>query len=225
MGLKYNPRERDNTIYATVLASDGKIRVAVPEGTEGSIKREYATDEDKKSGNDKKGILSGVKHEMVYTELSGVITEMKFHDGDYGTNLQIVVTDPDADEDEKPVTLSLSTESNFGEDVMKKLPNINLKKPVTFTPYSFDNDRGKKVRGITIVQGEKKIENFYIDGDKKPINGYPKAPTPKAGKSITTPQWRKFFAEAREFLMEDLVERDLVKEAGESDADKDYNAL
>lgn len=222
MGLKNNPQERLDTTFASVLA-DGKIHVNVEEGTEGAVPRYYATEADKEEGKDKK---SGVKHELIYTELSGVITKVDFHEGNYGTNLLLTVEDEDAGEDEKPVTLSLSTESNFGEDVMKKLPAIDLKKPVTFVPYSFE-DKGKKKRGITITQLNKKtkepekITSFY-QKDKDVINGYPKPPVFKKGAKVQKSVWRKYFGEVREFLVQDITERFDIKE---SQADKDFNAM
>lgn len=214
MALKNNPREHEDTIFATVLA-DGKIHVGVAEGTEGAIKREYETSDGK----------TGEKWEHVYTELTGMIQKVDFHEGDYGINLLVVVGE---EGDEKPVTLALGTESNFGEDMMKKLPNINLKESVTLSPYSFDNDKGKKQRGITVIQenkkGEKtKIPNFYFDADKKTVaNGYPKPPVAPKGKVLTKSQWRKYFGEARDFLIEDITK---IFKIEESEADKAFKAM
>ena len=47
--LKNNPRsERPDTIFASILA-DGMFHVAVAEGTENAILREYDTEDDKKA--------------------------------------------------------------------------------------------------------------------------------------------------------------------------------
>ncbi len=218
MGLKNNPHERQDTIFATIL-SDGKIHVAATEDTEGAVKREYETSDGKK----------GEKWELLYTELSGMIQKVDFHEGDYGINLLIVIGD---DEDEKPVTLALGTESNFGEDMMKKLPNIDLKRAVTLAPFSFENDKGKKQRGITVTQEDKKgnktkLPNFYYDAEKKVVaNGYPKPPAAPKGKTLTKSQWRKYFGEAREFLIADITERfEISEDASKSQADKDYDAM
>lgn len=214
MGLKNNPHEAADTIFATVLA-DGKIHVSVPEGTEGAVLREYETSDGK----------VGKKWEHVYTEVSGLIQKVDFKEGDYGINLIVVIGD---DEEEKSITLSLSTDGTYGEDMMKKLPNIDLKRPVTLMPYSFDNERGKKQRGISVIQKDKKgadtkIPGFYYDTEKKaPTNGYPKVPVAKKGaKTLTKTEWRKYFSEARDFLIEDITERFKIT-AEESEADKEY---
>lgn len=192
MGLNNNPHQASNTIFATVLA-DGKIHVNVKEGTEGAVKREYETSDGK----------TGFKWEHQYTDVTGIIQGVFFKEGDFGENLNIVIG---SDEDDKPITLSLSTESNYGEDAMKKLPNINLKKPVNIAPFSFENDKGKKQRGLTITQesknGEKvKIVSYFYDTRKKTTtNGYPKAPA--GGAKTTKKDWRKYFDGAREFLIE-----------------------
>lgn len=224
MALKNNPKVHEDVTFASVLA-DGKIHVSVPEGTEGAVERVYATEEDKKSGDTKK---SGLKHELIYTELEGMLLKVDFHEGNYGKNLLLTIGEED---DEKPTTLSLATEGNFGEDAMKKLPNIDQKKPLILTPYSFPDKRtGKQKRGVTITQKNKKGEDvkvlsFYTDSVKKaPTNGYPANPKPKAGKKLGKSDWRKFFGEAREFLIEDITERFKIEEQ-KSQADKDYDDM
>lgn len=224
MGLKNNPQERADTIFATILA-DGKIHVNVPKDTEGAVERKYATDADKKAGPD---VKTGVKWEHVYTELSGMIQAIKFHEGDYGINLLVVVGE---EGDEKPVTLAISTESNFGEDLMKKIPNIDLSKPVTLAPYSFDNDAGKKVRGISVTQPQKKgdpvkiVSAFYDTEKKSPTNGYPKPPVVPKGKKLPASKWRAYFSDAREFLIEYVTEHNVFgEEKAEGETEEDAKA-
>lgn len=205
MGLNNNPKEHEDTIYATILA-DGKIHVAVAEGTEGAIEREYETSAGKK----------GKKFEHLYTELIGKIQKVEFKEGDYGINLLVTIGE---EGDEKPVTLALGTTSNFGEDLMKKLPNIDLKKNVKLEPYSFLNDKQKNTRGIVVTQPNKKGEfekvySFYHDNEKKTtLNGYPVQPKPKAGKPVSKVEWRKYFGAASDFLVEDITERFKIEES------------
>lgn len=181
--------------YVTVL-SDGTLRLVVPEGTEGAVKREYETSTGEK----------GVKYELVFNTLVGHVTGVAFHDGDFGKLLQLTVNDGKGD-----MILSLSTATNFGEDVMKKLPNIDFTKECSFSPFSFTNEKGKSVKGVSIVQEGEKIKNFFQSTDpeiKEPINGYPKAKgdTTKYSKD----KWKIYFLEAREFLTE-YIEENVVK--------------
>lgn len=181
MGLQ---NTRDTRKYVTVL-SDGTIRLNVTEETEGAVKREYET-------SDKK---TGVKYELVFSELSGKITGLNFQDGDYGKNLQIEVTDGD------PIVLSLNTASSFGEDFLKKLPNIDLTKEVILRPYSFEDDNGKLRKGITVIQNGDKIASYFYDVEgKKNINGYP-TPDQKKVKSFDKDDWKIYFIEVRKFLI------------------------
>lgn len=187
MGLK---NTREDKIYASVLA-DGLIHVEVPEDTEGAVKRDYETSDGK----------TGTKWEHVYNELSGKISSIAFFDGDFGKSLQITVEDPDGG---KPIMLSLGTMSGYGEDVMKKLPSVDLTKEVTFAPYSFKDDKGKSKKGITVLQDGNKIKNFYYDDvEKVNINGFPVPPTPKKGKALTTDEWKMYFMQARIFLVDE----------------------
>ena len=105
--------------------------------------------------------------------------------------------------------------------MMKKLPNINLDLPVKIVPYSFDDDKGKKKRGLTIYQNEQKVSNFYYDTETKEVaNGYPKVKMGK--KKWSTDDWKLYFLNARVFLINDISERFKISlpEVVEEDIDK-----
>jgi len=204
----------ENQIFASIL-SDGNIHITVPEETEGAVLRKYKTSDGKE----------GQKWERVYKDLVGKITKINFRDGDFGTSLQITVTD----KEEVPVTLSMPVASNYAEDIMKKLPNVNLEKLVKLAPYSFKDDKGKSKKGITVWQyseetnKNEKITNYYYDEvAKKNIHGYPEPK--KTKKPLTKDQWKLYFAECRQFLVEETTERFGIEEQ-KSDADKDFDLL
>ncbi len=202
---------KDDVIYASVLA-DGKIHVTVKEETPGAVKREYETSDKKK----------GVKYELVYSDLIGKITKVSFYEGDYGRQLQVTVTDGD----EKPVVLSLSTSSNYGEDLMKKLMNVDLKKTVKIVPYSFVDDNKKNKKGITIWQDNGKGENvkignyFYDPVKKQNINEYPEPKKQK--KPLSKDQWKLYFGECREFLVEQITEHFKIEVSEDKDGLDDF---
>ena len=190
--------------FVTILA-DGKLHMTVEEGTEGARKREYETSDGK----------TGEKWELVFTEVTGKITEVKFFEGDYGKSLQLKIEDGD----EKPVVLSLSCASNYGEDAMKKIINVDLEKDVKIVPYSFLDDKGKNKKGVTIYQEDQKIKNFFYDEDaKKNINGYPEPK--KLKKPLSKDQWKLYFMEARMFLIDAITEHFKLEKVNE-DADLD----
>lgn len=188
MALK-NTKSQDK--FVSILA-DGTMRVVVPEGTEGAVKRSYETSDGK----------TGSKHELVYTELTGMITKIKFFEGDYGKLIQLTVLD----EEDEEVVLSISTAQPFGEDVMKKLPNIDLKESVKIVPYSFKDEKtGKLKKGVTIYQDEKKMQNYFYDHKKKAnINGYPDPKFKK--KTPTKDDWKLYFLNARVFLIDFITD-------------------
>ena len=182
---------QEDKLFVSVLA-DGRLHMTVPEGTEKAIKRTYETSDGK----------TGEKWELVYTELSGKITDVRFYDGDYGTQLQVTVTD----REEKPVVLSLSTGSNYGEDMMKKLLSVDMDKPVRIVPYSFTDDNGKTKKGITIYQDEKKVQNYFYDAEKKKnIHDYPDPVFPAGKKKLSTEEWKIYFAQCRVFLINSIT--------------------
>lgn len=171
----------DGKKYITVLA-DGKFHQTVPPGTPGAIEREY---------EDKNDVLQK-KTELVFDEASGYISKLSFEEGDYGKNLKIEL-DGDG-------VVSLMAASSFGEDFMKKLPNIDLQQPVKLVPYSFEGTNGKLQKGVSVYQGESKIVSYYYDAEaKKSINGIPEVD----GDTTTfdADDWKMHFLKVRKFLM------------------------
>lgn len=170
--------------FISILA-DGNFHETVNPNTEGAILREYETKDGTK----------GSKWELIYEKIDAEITDVKFKDGDYGE--QILVTFSDGDND---VILAQGVGSNFGEDIMKKLPNIDLSKKLTVSPYSFTDENGKEKKGVTFYQDGKKIEGFFYDTEKKaPKNGYP---TPDGDvNTFKSDDWKLFYLIARKFLV------------------------
>ena len=180
--------QKDVKKYISILSSDGTLRTVVDKNTPGAVEREYETSDGKK----------GSKFELVFAKLEGKITNIAFWEGDYGKNLQIEVENAG----EKAV-LSVGVESSFGEDIMKKLPNIALDKEISFEPFAFENDKGKQVKGVSIKQGGEKIANYYWDADKKkPLNGLPKIDG--KAENFDKDDWKVHFIKVRKFLTEEV---------------------
>ena len=168
--------------FATIVG--GKIRVKVEEGTEGAERREYKTP----AG------VEGVKHELVYDRLTGIITNIKFLDKKWGKVLDI---------DIDGVTLSLNTNSGDAKNIMERLPVVKLDQELQLVPYAFTAENGKKKSGVTVYQGEK-IGSYYSDGTKA-INGYPES----QGKDTN---WKIYFLQVTDFLVaetEKFIEKNI----------------
>lgn len=179
------------TPIMNILGSDGTLRLTVPEGTEGAKKREYETSDGK----------VGSKWELTFKSLAGKITNIQKYEGDYGTNLLVTLSYEGGSD-----TISFNTATPFGEDFMKKLPNINLDEYVVITPYSFVDENGKTRKGVTVTQGDVKLTNYFYDAEKKEnIHGYP---NPKGDTTkYTKEKWKLYFGEARIFLLEYVEEK------------------
>lgn len=170
-----------NRTFISVLA-DGKFHQTVPEGTVNSIKREY---EDKQGGKHS-------KVELVFDEASGYISKLSFNENEFGKSLNVEI-DGDG-------TISLNVESNFADDFMKKLPNVDLSQPVTLAPYAFEDDNKRNRRGITIYQGGRKIESAFWDSEKKVVKGdIPQAEGDT--KEYDKDDWKMHFMRVRKFLV------------------------
>lgn len=210
---------RDHKKYINILGSDGTFRLEVDSDHPEAARRDYETSDGK----------TGTKYELVFQTAKGKITDVDFWSGDYGES--IILTLESEDETEEPVKISINSSTPYGEDFMKKLPNIDLSKEVLLRPFSFEDENGKTRRGINITQGGKddKVENFYYDKEqKKAINGYP---SPEDADSKSKDDWKVFFIQARKFLLEQtksLVEEkrkngELKERAQEKTSDEIYD--
>lgn len=198
MGLK---DKRPDGTYVSILGSDGTLRVASEKGADGAVERTY---EDKEK-------VEHTKYELVYTEISGHISGISFKDGKFGRSINVSIGDGD-----DKFILSINTESNFGESFMKQLPNIDLKKDITLSPYSFEDDNGKNRRGVSIKQDDVKIENFFYDKKKEEnINDFPNINEDKKPKPTENVKWKKFwrayFSDVEDFLVEYTEEKIIPK--------------
>lgn len=181
----------------TVLGSAGDFRLQVDEGTEGAVTREYETSDGKK----------GIKHELVFGAIEGSVTNVEFFDGDYGKNLLITFS---FTEDEEPVTVSLGCNTQFGEDALKKFPNIDLDKEVRMEPFAFTDENGKPIKGINITQDSEKVTSAYWDNEnKKNLLGYPE-PDGDTTK-YDADDWKVFFTKARKHTIAWVEENVLPK--------------
>ena len=180
--------------FANILA-DGTLRVQTEESNPDAVKREYEL-------RDKTKI---VKFELVYNFLSGIITNIQIFDGQYGKNLQITIDG---------IVLSMNMASNmasyFAEDIMKKMPNVDLNKEVKFTPYSFEDNNKKLRRGVSIIQNNVKIQNFFYNPEtKENYNGFPVLP--EGWKKFSSDDWKVYFMTTRKFLQQYLEENIIPK--------------
>lgn len=205
--MAYKENREQGTYFN--LMSDGKFHQVVQHTVEGAVLREGVT----KDGTPYS------KWEKIYQDISGIITKVDFYEGDYGKNLLLKIED----EGYEPVTVSVNVTSNFAEDIMKKLLNIDMSKPVKLVPYVIENkDTGKTKKGVAIYQGqdesgkflkenENKIQSFFHEYDPEtktttPKNGFPPLPKAKKGKTISSDEWKIYFSQCRLFMIEKIEE-------------------
>lgn len=178
---------REQVTYMQIGAN-GDIRLTVPEGTTGAVRREYEDRETKELKH---------KFEMVYSAIDGLIGDITIMAGKFGDNLIVPLKDVASGE---VITLSVGLTSNFGEDFMKKMPNIDYSKPVVITPFSFTSDKGKAIKGVDIKQDGEKVKNYFRDDvAKKNINGLPEPDGDT--RSYTKDDWKIYFLTTRKFLI------------------------
>lgn len=148
-----------------------------------------------------------MKHELVYTDIDGMIGDITIMAGKFGDNLIIPLTDVQTGQ---TLHLALGVTNPFGEDFLKKMPNIDYTKPVVIIPFSFTSDKGKLVKGVTVRQDGEKIANFFRDEEaKKNMHGLPEAEGDTKGYSKD--DWKIYFLTVRKFLINYNKEKGFIK--------------
>lgn len=176
----------------------GSLRQSVPEGTPDAVKRDW------EAGGEK-----GTKYELVYKAITGRITKVDFFDGDSaGRKFQNINITVDIGAD-KPHVISVGVGTRYGQDIMKKLPNVQFGDEVRIRPYSFQPEgEDKTVTGVEITHkdagGEfnKKVSSFFHkkEGDRwQSTNGFP---VPEGDTAdYTSDDWDIFYKQCRRFLV------------------------
>jgi len=189
--------KKDVGVEVSIL-SDGTFRTQVPPTTAGAVVRNYETSDGKK----------GTKYELVYRAVVGTVKAFDIFESDFGKS--VIVT---LDEGEELKTVYFNMNSNFGTDFLKKLPNLDLSKPVRFIPYAFEDEKtNKPKKGLTLMQDDVKIADAYRtkEGDKwVHKNGFP-VPEGDTG-GYDSDDWKLYFLGVKKFLLTELAKHPLYK--------------
>lgn len=179
---------KENKVFATILA-DGKIHVKVPEGTPGEVKRKI----------ERPNQPTVIVNEHVYSSVDGMITKVDIQTGKYGEQLKLTIDDGNG----TPVILcgNLKT-SRHAENLLAKIMNVDMTKPVTIAPYTFSPlDKPKEVKkGVSITQGDVKIQSYFFDAEKNGMQGFPKVPKTKVV------DWATYYGKVRDYMIEKVKE-------------------
>jgi len=171
--------------YLNIVA--WKLCQKVNEGTEWSVKREYEVDGNK-----------GSKWELQYKNLSGFITWLDFKESPYG-EMFVVTIELDWEMDK----LTVNSDSRYFSDLGRKLPNIDLKKPITLNPYDFESN-GKQIRWLDIRQDWVKIWDNYFDFETKTAKNW----MPEVNKDDLKEEWKDYwkwyFLNVNKFLKKEI---------------------
>ena len=186
-----------NTRFASIKEGSIRVKTTEDDTSPNLVKREYTNPTTKEDG---------VAYELKYAFLDGFIENIEFDELDWGKVLNITIDG---------ITLSINTSSRFGTDFMMKLPNIDLSKEVRIRPYDFESkDNGKRIVGLSIMQGESKIQSFFTektkDGKFKSVNGIPEV-KPEDYKKFDKDDWNMHFTKVKKFLIEYTEKKVLPK--------------
>ena len=169
-------------IYLNI--SFGKLRQKATESTPGAISRVNK--------------LNETVWEKVYGWITGKITGIYYKEhAEYGNSYEVTINDG-----QESYNVSLNEDSKYCRDFLSKLPNIDLNRDVTLSPYDFKpQGEDRNIKGLSIKQDEIKLENYFIKKDENNglsfLHGYP-----ERDGELSKSQWKIYSIKVQEFLNE-----------------------
>jgi hypothetical protein len=167
MALKEDNAGNGKRTYLTVVG--GKFCQRVDENTEGAVPRELTMGKNK----------GKTVFEKFYKEITGYITGGNLETGEFGESIMIHVSDP---KEESEVYLRLPWNSKLRDAFVKRLPNLDVNKPVELVCFP-DKENGSPV--LLIKQNNENLPFYYKKGE---MNGLPE-PTEKTIKGKRVLNW------------------------------------
>lgn len=216
--MSQEEKRDNNKVFWSVI--QGKLKTEVPETHPDAEVRHWEA-----------GGKKGTKIERSVDSLRGIITDVSFYDGESDgrkfTTLNVVL---DENEQGKKPVISTGISTRYAQDILKKLPEVELDKEVRFRPFSFTPDgEDKIVSGMEITQPDKigkftnKIGSFFHfqdgSGKWKAKDGYP---LPEGDTSTyTSDDWQIYFKQVNRYLVNYCKEKIIPQFAAQEHAPKD----
>lgn len=201
----------DKVFYKIV---EGSLRQKANEGHPEAIRRDWTA-----------GGESGTVWEIPSKAIHGIITDVSFYEGEKDgrkfTTLNIAF---DENEDGKTPVVTVGIDTKYAQDILKKLPSVKLDQEVRLRPFSFmPEGEDRNVVGVEMTHRDHmgnftiKIKDYFYDGEKN-REGYPVPP--KAKEDMTSKDWKRYFEDAHEYVIEYVKEKIVPKfsKEGRSDA-------
>ncbi|NCD40912.1 MAG: hypothetical protein EOL88_02350 [Bacteroidia bacterium] len=177
--------EKTKKTFVSII--QGKFHIQTDENDPMAIKRDVI---DKKTGK-----VSSTKFELVYSQLLCKLQKIDEREGNFGKQLAIYCSDEKGD-----IIINMPSGCSYAADFLKRLPNVDLRKNVILSPYSYETKEGKVRQGLGIIQDDVVLPNYYYDPKtKKRINGITEFP--EDATSFESEDWRYFFAKEYKFLV------------------------
>lgn len=182
----------DSRPWLRILSGTGELIESCSPNTPGARARDWEIPATKEKGT---------AYEILHDGWSGVIESIEFKESEYGEVCVIHLEDAH-------ISIKYNTpgEGPYFVDFAKKIRSADLAKPITFRPFAFLPEGAKrKLKGISMTQGDKKLQNYYYDhATKTAIDGFP---IPNEEEAATKKNYWKFqyFPLVTEFLVAELA--------------------
>jgi hypothetical protein len=162
--------EKNNSDATFLVVRNGKLAQKVTESTEGATKV-FSKDD---SGNERTSFY------LMHSSLTGTITKTGIYKGNFGEEVKVTIVDGD-----ERYILSFSLKSEYGQDFLKRFPNLPSGDVVKITPVlteakDKENNVIKNKEGKTVTRGFISVK----DSEGNSIKSF-------YSKENPLPEWKK----------------------------------
>ncbi len=164
--------------FLSIIA--GSFRKKVDPGTPGAKLREYELSDGSK----------GEKWELSYPGWRGIVRELRVVDTEYGDVLHVEFDD---------VILSLSMDKSFATDFLRKFAGADVHTEIVVTPYDFVTDEGKRKTGVSIVQCDEKLKDFFTEYNESKERTYREG-FPVPDEKMSKDDWKIYYLSVKKYL-------------------------
>lgn len=144
-----------------------------------------------------------IVYEDYVDSITGTLAGVHVHNGEYGETLVVTLIPAPGFK----YQINIQKDSRFGTTFLERLPKLKVGDVIELKPYAFEDDKEKKVSGMNVFKGDKKVESAFkakADGKWITKDGYPEFPND--WNSLTEKKKKYYFIEVDDFLTTKLNE-------------------
>lgn len=144
-----------------------------------------------------------IVYEDYVDSITGTLAGVHVHNGEYGETLVVTLIPAPGFK----YQINIQKDSRFGTTFLERLPKLKIGDVIELKPYSFEDEKEKKISGMNVFKDNSKVESAFkvkTEGKWVTKGGYPEFP--KDWNELSEKKKKYYFIEVDDFLTTKLNE-------------------